>query len=420
MNKSEKPEPGYFAIIPADVRYDKNLSPSAKLLYGELTALSKLWGYCNAGNKYFSDLYGVSKSAISQWIAQLKKAGYISVDYDKKNFRKIYLQISSKVSEDSENSPPDKAKLNTLKATVFQQQQELNTLRQRLNDGESKGGYKAELNSRSEGNETPYKAELDRYKAELNRYKAELNRYKAELNSQNADIDSEGVVFDPSKKPPKSTYKKTFDKSSSLDDVKNDDDDDREWFLRFLSEVVDAGFPNVTQWGLQKMRSGGKEERDAGKEGYSKEEIENAFRHVRALAKFKEYDNPAGEVWTMLRSGLDLSDAPLLSGKPAKAGRFYGDMRRGAAIPEPEDLQAVLGDADFFPKVQQAAMNENLYVGKLLKNASLISSNGFCKIAVPEKFAVAISEFRSEVENAIELVCGESLSVEFVAQGVTS
>ena len=69
--------PGYYGILPASVRYDKNLKPMEKIMYSELTALSNKNGYCNATNSYFAELYEVGKNTVSLWISDLEKAGYI-------------------------------------------------------------------------------------------------------------------------------------------------------------------------------------------------------------------------------------------------------------------------------------------------------------------------------------------------------
>lgn len=67
----------YYAVIPANVRYDNDLAPNAKLLYGEITALANEKGYCWATNTYFAELYRVSKTSVSKWIKQLCDKGYI-------------------------------------------------------------------------------------------------------------------------------------------------------------------------------------------------------------------------------------------------------------------------------------------------------------------------------------------------------
>jgi hypothetical protein len=93
MNKS------YYAVIPANVRYDKTLPPNAKLLYGEITALCNEKGYCWASNKYFAELYGVANTTISEWIGKLKSAGYVDykiVDYIK---REIWLTDPSEKND---------------------------------------------------------------------------------------------------------------------------------------------------------------------------------------------------------------------------------------------------------------------------------------------------------------------------------
>jgi hypothetical protein len=83
----------FYAIIPAEVRYNDQLTPNAKLLFGEISALCNDKGFCWANNKYFSELYNVSRTSISKWINQLKKNDYIEISYNPKeeHYRKISL-----------------------------------------------------------------------------------------------------------------------------------------------------------------------------------------------------------------------------------------------------------------------------------------------------------------------------------------
>lgn len=73
-------QPNYYAVIPADVRYDKELTPMAKLMYGEISALAQKEGKCWATNSYFAELYGVNNLTISRWISSLVKRGYITLE----------------------------------------------------------------------------------------------------------------------------------------------------------------------------------------------------------------------------------------------------------------------------------------------------------------------------------------------------
>jgi SOS-response transcriptional repressor LexA len=87
----------YYAIIPAEVRYDEDLTPNAKLLYAEITALTNEKGYCWATNNYFAKLYKTSPITISRWIRALKEKGYITTDILYKEgtnaIDKRYIQI---------------------------------------------------------------------------------------------------------------------------------------------------------------------------------------------------------------------------------------------------------------------------------------------------------------------------------------
>lgn len=89
----------YYAIIPANVRYDKNLPANAKLLYGEITALCNEKGFCWAGDKYFADLYGVSKTTIQNWLKALLDNKYISKEIEYKEGTKEILHRYIRILE---------------------------------------------------------------------------------------------------------------------------------------------------------------------------------------------------------------------------------------------------------------------------------------------------------------------------------
>ena len=96
VNEDEEIKNNYYAVIPATVRYNKELKPAEKLLHGEVTALANKMGYCYATNKYFADLYNVTNHTVSQWISHLEKKGYIQIDIirnDKKEIkeRRIFI-----------------------------------------------------------------------------------------------------------------------------------------------------------------------------------------------------------------------------------------------------------------------------------------------------------------------------------------
>jgi len=97
-------KPSYYAIIPANVRYS-DLKPNAKLLYGEITALSNKHGFCFASNNYFAELYNVNKNTISSWISELNKKGFITVKIER-DLRNVITKRCIGILKNTENPIP--------------------------------------------------------------------------------------------------------------------------------------------------------------------------------------------------------------------------------------------------------------------------------------------------------------------------
>lgn len=72
--------PAYWAVLPAKVRYDRELRPNAKLLYAEITALADATGFCWASNEYLGQLFGLKIRAVRALISQLADKGYLTVE----------------------------------------------------------------------------------------------------------------------------------------------------------------------------------------------------------------------------------------------------------------------------------------------------------------------------------------------------
>lgn len=99
MDNTPVPSPGYWAVIPAKVRYDEQIPPNAKLLYAEISSLIGPGGYCWAKNDYFCHVFGFSDRTVRDLLAALKDAGYIRIEeargqHKVLSSRKIYASIN--------------------------------------------------------------------------------------------------------------------------------------------------------------------------------------------------------------------------------------------------------------------------------------------------------------------------------------
>ena len=86
-----------YGIIPAEVRYDRNLTDKAKLLYAELTAAANSYGLCEESNDILAKLLYTDGRTVTRAITKLVEAGYVErVIHNKKRTLKLRGGLSTK------------------------------------------------------------------------------------------------------------------------------------------------------------------------------------------------------------------------------------------------------------------------------------------------------------------------------------
>ena len=116
----ENSKPNYYAVIPAEVRYSDKLTDFEKLLYGEVSAMANVKGYCFARNSYFGELFGKSIRTITRAISNLSAEGFIEVEVKRDDSgevieRRVYLSLNVDRSRQKFPDPMDE---NTLAPPV--------------------------------------------------------------------------------------------------------------------------------------------------------------------------------------------------------------------------------------------------------------------------------------------------------------
>jgi hypothetical protein len=108
-----KEKPNYYAILTAEVRYSKALTPNAKLLYAEITALCNMNGKCTASTEYFCRLYEVSRVSIQKWLKNLEENNHIRrVNIYKQGSKQIECRVITLVNVPSKEKFTDNTNIN--------------------------------------------------------------------------------------------------------------------------------------------------------------------------------------------------------------------------------------------------------------------------------------------------------------------
>lgn len=73
---------GYYAVIPATILYDSELTANEKMLYAIISQLAIKTGFCYASNSYLAERLGITPRAVSKWINKLIQKNYVRYEYE--------------------------------------------------------------------------------------------------------------------------------------------------------------------------------------------------------------------------------------------------------------------------------------------------------------------------------------------------
>ncbi|NCC99893.1 MAG: helix-turn-helix domain-containing protein [Bacteroidia bacterium] len=93
-NTQDTPNPSYFSILTAEVRYDKALSPSEKLLWSEVSSYLNINGVCTLSDEEIARHFQVEPRTVGRWLNNLEKQGYL--------YRKLHFYENTKKVEKRE------------------------------------------------------------------------------------------------------------------------------------------------------------------------------------------------------------------------------------------------------------------------------------------------------------------------------
>lgn len=101
----DKCNPEYYVVIPTHIVAARNISQTAKMLYGVITSFWQTKGVCWATNARLAEAMGnCDERTVSRAISELKSNGYIVTEKEGRSSRKIYLAVYAGDGQSIDNS----------------------------------------------------------------------------------------------------------------------------------------------------------------------------------------------------------------------------------------------------------------------------------------------------------------------------